>query len=252
MKTICVIPARKRSVRFPNKPLASILGKPMIWWVFIACKKVREFQEIYIATECKEIKQVCEKFGANVILTSEEHDTATDRLYEVSTKIEADLYVMVNGDEPVINEKAIEKCIPSNIDTKKFFACNLMTNFENINEVIDTSNLKIVTNKNGKCLFISRSPIPFPKGSLDFNYKKFVGVGAFTKKALTFYNNTPKGPIETIEENDSFRFIENNMDVFYYDSGFKSLSVDTPKDISSVEKYLNQIQSEKETNNDHK
>ena len=113
-----------------------------------------------------------------------------------------------------------------------------MTDFTNPVEVVDATNLKIVTDEHNRCLFISRSPIPYPKGNMDYVYQKFVGVGAFNKKALEFYHNTPRGPIEKIEENDSFRFIEHNMPIYYYNCHCKSLSVDTPKDILGVENYL--------------
>lgn len=238
MKIICVIPARRESTRFPNKPLADIMGKPMISWVYNHCCEVSQFMEVYVATDCNEIKDVCESFGAKVIITSSNHVTATDRLYEVSKLIDADLYVMVNGDEPVIKAEAIEKCIPDNISADDFYVSNLMTDFEDPVEVIDATNLKIVTNRDGICLFISRSPIPYPKGSMDYTYKKFVGVGAFTKKALEYYHHTERGPIEKIEENDSFRFIENRKDIYYINAHCKSLSVDTPKDIEKVEEYM--------------
>lgn len=238
MKTIGIIPARRESTRFPNKPLAKILGKPMIWWVYTHSKEVDVFDEVYVATDCDDIKSVCEGFGAKVIMTSSDHDTATDRLVEVSKKIDADLYVMVNGDEPVIEAGDIVKCIPDGLSKDDFYVSNLMTDFSNPVEVVDASNLKIVTNDEGICLFISRSPIPYPKGHMDYKYQKFVGVGAFTKKALDYYETTPRGPIEKIEENDSFRFIENRKDIYYINAHCKSLSVDTPKDVEQVEAYL--------------
>lgn len=238
MNIICVIPARRESSRFHNKPLAEILGKPMIWWVYTHCAEVRQFSDVYVATDCEDIRQACEGFGAKVIMTRSDHDTATERLYEVSQKVAADLYVMVNGDEPALTPEAIVKCIPDGLDPDDFYVSNLMTDFTDPVEVVDTTNLKIVTNKDGICLFISRSPIPYPKGSMDYTYKKFVGVGAFTRKALEFYHTTPRGPIEKIEENDSFRFIENRKDIYYINAHCKSLSVDTFKDIAAVEKYL--------------
>lgn len=238
MNIIAVIPARGGSTRFFNKPLAKILGKPMIWWVYKHTLESKMFSDVLVATDTNEIKEVCEEFGAKVIMTSSNNETATDRLVEVSKKIDADLYVMVNGDEPVLGASDIEKCIPDNLNPDDFYVSNLMTDFENPVEVVDPTNLKIVTNKDGIALFISRSPIPFPKGNMEFVFHKFVGVGAFTKKALEYYSNTPRGEIEKIEENDSFRFIENRKDIYYINAHCKSLSVDTPKDIEEVEKYL--------------
>ena len=241
MKIICVIPARAESSRFFEKPLALICGKPMIQWVYEHCKEVTSFDEVYVATDSDKIKTAAESFGARVIMTSPNHDTATERLYEVSTKVPADLYVMVNGDEPLLTKDYIVRCIPDNLDTDEMFVSNLMTDFSNPVEVVDATNLKIVTAADNRCLFISRSPIPYPKGNMDYVYHKFVGVGAFTRKALEYYHNTPRGPIEKIEENDSFRFIENHVPIYYYNCHCKSLSVDTRKDIEGVESYLKQM-----------
>ena len=239
MKIICVIPARAESSRFFEKPLALICGKPMIQWVYTHCKACNSFEEVYIATDSEKIKIACEVFGAQVVMTSSNHDTATERLYEVATQITADLYVMVNGDEPLLTGEYIRQCIPAdNLDTDALFVSNLMTDFSNPVEVVDSTNLKIVTAADNRCLFISRSPIPYPKGNMNYVYHKFVGVGAFTRKALEFYHNTPRGPIEKIEENDSFRFIENHVSIYYYNCHCKSLSVDTPKDIEGVERYF--------------
>ena len=238
MKIVCVIPARAESTRFFNKPLALILGKPMIQWVYAHCKEVELFEEVYVATDSDMIKETAEGFGAKVIMTSSSHDTATERLYEVSTKIEADLYVMVNGDEPLLTKEYIVQCIPNNLEPDSMFVSNLMTDFTDPVEVVDATNLKIVTASDDRCLFISRSPIPYPKGNMDYVYHKFVGVGAFTRKALEYYHSTPRGPIEKIEENDSFRFIENHVPIYYYNCHCKSLSVDNRKDIEGVENYF--------------
>lgn len=240
MKIICVIPARAESTRFFEKPLALICGKPMIQWVYEHCKAVERFEEVYVATDSDKIKSACEAFNAKVVMTSSEHDTATERLHEVSTKIPADLYVMVNGDEPLLTREFIIQCIPDELKADELYVSNLMTDFSNPVEVIDATNLKIVTAADHRCLFISRSPIPYPKGNMDYVYHKFVGVGAFNRKALEYYHNTPRGPIEKIEENDSFRFLENHVPIYYYNCHCKSLSVDNRKDIEGVENYLSQ------------
>jgi 3-deoxy-manno-octulosonate cytidylyltransferase (CMP-KDO synthetase) len=242
MKIIAVIPARFKSTRFEGKPLAQICGKPMIWWVYTHCKEAEIFDEVYVATDDERIKTACESFGAKVVLTSDKHETATERLYEVSQKIEADFYVMVNGDEPLIRAEDIVKCIIKNIDPRSVYVTNLMTDFENPVEVVDATNLKVVTNTDGLALFISRSPIPYPRGHMNYKYQKFVGVGGFTKPALEYYHNTPRGPVEIIEENDSFRFIENRKDIYYINANCKTLSVDTPKDRVQVEELLRSAQ----------
>ncbi len=240
MKIIGMIPARGGSTRFQNKPLALICGKPMVYWVWKHSKEVAAFDEVYVATDSEEIKQIAVSFGAQVIMTSNTCETATERLWEVSHKVDADLYVMINGDEPLVLANDIAKCIPERIPDDGFYVSNLMTDFSNPVEVVDATNLKIVTNQDGICLFISRSPIPYPRGEMNYTYHKFVGVGAFTHTALEYYHQTPRGPIEKIEENDSFRFIENRKDCYYINAHCKTLSVDTPKDRVQVERYMSE------------
>ena len=239
MKIIGVIPARAESSRFYNKPLANILGKPMIQWVYEHANASKKIDEVYIATDSKEIEEVCKAFGGNVVMTSPLHPTGTERIYEVAQKIDADIYVVINGDEPVISGETIDMVIPEdNINVHGFYASNLMTDFENPVEVVDTTNLKIVTNKLDEVMFISRSPIPFPRGNSNYTFKKFVGISAFTKTALDFYHTTEMGEIEQIEQNDTFRFIENGKKVYYFNAHCKSISVDTAKDVELAEEYF--------------
>lgn len=241
MKIIAIIPARYASSRFPGKPLMDICGKPMIQWVYEHANGVDRVDEVYIATDDERIKSVCELFGANVVMTSSALATGTDRVYEVAKCYEADLYVVVNGDEPMIMPEQISQCIPKSYEKGTIYVSNLMTDFHNPVEVFDPTNLKIVTNKDGIGLFISRSPIPFPRGTMDYVFHKFVGVSVFSKEALEFYINTPQGPIEIIEENDSFRFIENRLDVHYINVECHALSVDTPKDLIEVNRILGDL-----------
>ena len=239
MKIIGVIPARAESSRFYNKPLAKILGKPMIQWVYEHAKASKKIDEVYVATDSVEIEDAVKAFGGNVIMTSPDHPTGTERIYEAAQKVDADLYIVINGDEPVIDGATIDKVIPDDdIDTTDFYASNLMTDFENPVEVVDTTNLKIVTNKLDEVMFISRSPIPYPRGNSNYTFKKFVGISAFTKSALEFYHTTEMGEIEQIEQNDTFRFIENGKKVYYFNAHCKSISVDTAKDVELAEDYL--------------
>lgn len=233
MKIIGIIPARYKSSRFEGKPLADICGKPMIWWVYQQVKKVNELNEVYVATDDERIAEVCKSFGMNVIMTSDNHKTPTDRIHEVSDKISADIYLSINGDEPLIDPKTIKAVIPTKINDDIFVA-NIITTIEDPVEVIDFTNLKVVTNELGEGIYISRSPIPYPKGSMDCQYKKHVGVYAFNKKALDFYVSTPRGKVETVEDIDLLRYIENNLKIKFIDVNCHTLSVDTPKDLERV------------------
>ena len=233
MKVIGIIPARYKSTRFEGKPLADICGKPMVWWTYQQAKKTKGLDEVFVATDSEIIEKVCKELKINVIMTSSENQTPTDRIYEVSTLIDADFYVSINGDEPLVDPKTIEAIIPKSKKENKYIA-NIITTIKDPVEVIDFTNLKVVTNDKGKGIYISRSPIPYPKGSMDCIYKKHVGIYAFNKKALQFYHKTKRGILETIEDIYLLRIIENSVDIKFIDIECKTLSVDTPKDLKRV------------------
>lgn len=233
MKVIAVIPSRYKSTRFPGKPLMPICDKPMIWWVYQQVKKAKGIDEILVATDDKRIYDVCIENDMNVMMTSEEHSTPTDRLYEVSIKTDGDIYMFIGGDEPLIDPAAIEALVPKN-EVSSMYVANAMTTIKTAPEVIDFTNIKVVVNEKNIGLYTSRSPLPYPKGSLDFEYKKFVGIGAFSREALDFYYHTPKGKMEMIEECDLMRFIENQIPIQFFEVECRNISVDTPKDLEKV------------------
>lgn len=239
MKIIGVIPARYQSSRMPGKPVADILGKPMIWWVYQQVKKNKKFTEVVVATDDERIADECKKYNMNYLMTSVNHDTPTSRLYEVSTRIDADLYMLIMGDEPLVDERSFSLVIPDSFDGGYYVGAltNILTN---PTEVIDFSNQKVVTNAKRETLLISRSPIPYPKGTLDFQYEKVTGVQIFSKMALEFYNNTSKSILEKAEENDLMRFVENGIPVKMTISNYKTISVDTPKDLKKVREILSE------------
>ncbi len=237
MKVIGVIPARYESSRLPGKPLADICGKPMIWWVYRQVIKNSKLSDIVVAADDDRIMEVCSKYKMKAILTSKDHDTPTSRLYEVSTVLDSDLYLLVMGDEPLVNENCFSLIIPDKIESD-YYVGALTNILSSPPEVIDFSNQKVVTNSKREALFISRSPIPYPKGILDFQYEKVTGVQIFSKKALDFFNATDKSLIEMAEENDLMRFIENGIPVKMIISDYKTISVDTMKDLELVRKIL--------------
>lgn len=234
MKIIGIIPARYKSTRFEGKPLADICGRPMVWWVYNQVMKVKKFDEVYVATDDERIEDKCKELGMNVIMTSDKHKTPTDRIHEVSQRIQADIYVSINGDEPLIDPKTIEAVIPNEKHDNEKFVANIITKIKDPVEVIDFTNLKVVTNENGEGMYISRSPIPYPKGSMNCIYKKHVGVYAFNKEALDFYANTKRGLVEQIEDIDLLRYLENHVKVKFIDIDCNTLSVDTPKDLERI------------------
>ena len=236
MKTVAVIPARYKSSRMPGKPIADILGKPMIWWVYQQAIKFDRFDKVIVATDDERIFQKCEEYHMDAVMTADTHDTPTSRLYEVSMKIEADLYALVMGDEPLVDVRCFSLIVPEH--TEDYYVAALSNLLTNPTEVIDFSNQKVVTNSKREVLLISRSPIPYPKGTLDFTYEKVTGVQIFSKKALEFYNKTEKSTLEIAEENDLMRFVENGIPVKMIQSDYKTISVDTPKDLDIVRNIL--------------
>ncbi|MBQ3427208.1 MAG: 3-deoxy-manno-octulosonate cytidylyltransferase [Clostridia bacterium] len=240
MKVVAVIPARYGSTRMPGKPIMDICGHPMIWWVYQNVKKVKEFDEIYIATDDERIKTVCESFGASVIMTSDDCSCLIDRVYQVSNTVEADYYVTINGDEPILESEIMPKIIPDFVEIDKPVVRGLVREFTDPVEVIDSGNIKIVVGKDGYSLYSSRSPVPYPHKTTQFKYKKYVGVELFNKKALEFYVSTEQTEIERIEDIGSIRFLEHGIRIHYDLVKSNSLSVDTPKDLEKIIKVLSE------------
>ena len=237
MKIIGIIPARYQSSRFPGKPLADICGKPMIWWVYQQTKKVKEFSEVYVATDSEKIKDVCDSFGMNVIMTKDNHPTHIHRLQEVSDKIKSDLYVCVCGDEPLIEPEVISKAIPTKTDDK-YIISNLIREFQEPTEVVDPGNIKVMKNDEGYIIALSRSPIPFPYKTIMYKFKKIVGVECYNKAALDFFVSHPAGAMEKIEDVTLLRFLENHIKIKTTVISSESLSVDTEKDLEKVREIM--------------
>ena len=234
MSFTVIIPARLKSTRLPNKPLADICGKPMIWWVYNQVKQVKEFAEVYVATDDERIADVCRSFGMQVLMTGRAPPNHIHRIWEVTEMIEADYYISINGDEPLISPDNIRQAFPSEVIADRPFFQSVYREMHDPAEVMDIANVKIVLNKDGVCMYQSRYPIPCPKGSLLFSYKKAIGIECFNKVALDIFSNTPMGVNEKIEDIDHLRFLENGIPILYKKIESESLSVDTRNDLEKV------------------
>ena len=243
-KIVSIIPSRYGSGRFEGKPLANILGKPMIWWVYQQVIKVKEFESIYVATDDDRIADVCNKYKMNVIMTSIEHKTGTDRVCEAAKQIDADLYVVVMGDEPLILPEDIRLLINNLKKDELYDAGMLAKKYENPVDVINPSTIKLVINNKNELIYMSRLPIPFPKASIDYSYYKNIGVYAYTKEALNFFRETPMGKIEIIEDMEMLRMIENHKIIKVVEVDSDSFSVDTKKDLLRIIKIMESRKNE--------
>lgn len=242
MKIIGVIPARYKSSRFPGKPLADIAGKPMIYWVYQQCKKVEDFDEVYVATDDELIFNTCKELGVEVVMTSDTHRTGTDRIGEVARKIPADLIVNIQGDEPLIEPETIRQAILPFYDNPDLQISNLMTKIKDPVDVVNFTVPKVIVNKENIGVYLTRATAPYPKGSIDYSYYKQVCVYGFKPEALQFYCDYGmkygKARVEAIEDIEILRFIENGYKVQYIEVDSETIAVDTQNDLDRVNQYV--------------
>lgn len=242
MKIIGVIPARYKSSRFPGKPLADIAGKPMIYWVYQQCKKVEDFDEVYVATDDDLIFNTCKDLGVEVIMTADTHKTGTDRIGEVARKIPADLIVNIQGDEPLIEPETIKQAILPFYDNPNLQVSNLMTKIKDPVDVVNFTVPKVIVNKENVGVYLTRATAPYPKGSIDYSYYKQVCVYGFKPEALQFYCDYGmkygKARVEAIEDIEILRFIENGYKVQYIEVDSETIAVDTQNDLERVNQYV--------------
>ncbi len=235
MYILGVVASRYASTRFPGKALADIGGKPMVWWVYQQALKAKKLDEVIVATDDKRIEDICIQYGLNVIMTSTDNKTTANRMYEVSNSINADFYITINGDEPMIDPAAIDVAVPDYIPQDIEYGTNTICAMDDPVDVMDASNIKVVFNDKKEALYMSRTPIPFPYGTLDFTYYKHVGVLGYNKKMLEFYQNSAPGYFEKVESIDTLRFLDYGKKLQFFIAEIeKSLSVDTPKDLEKV------------------
>lgn len=234
MKIIAVIPARYDSSRFPGKPLADICGKPMIWWVYREAKKVKEYADVIVATDSEIIVDTCIQYGMNVMMTSDKHPMGTDRVAEVASRTDADYYMIILGDEPILrasDERKVVHAIQSGVEADAF---QLVEAMHDPVDVVNTTTIKLAINDAGYCIFLSRAAIPTPKSTLGYIFYKNTGCFAMSRQALDFFIKTKRGNIESAEDIEQLRLIENHKKIFTVQAEYMSMSVDTPKDLERI------------------
>ena len=238
MKYIVVIPARYKSKRLPGKPLAKIGGLPMIVRTYNQCKKVVKKDQIIVATDSVKIKKVCDEYKINSLITSSKCLTGTDRVAEVAKKINCSFYINVQGDEPFFNPYDLKKLI--NIAKKN--PNEIINGYAEIKDkklFFSSSIPKVVFDKSGYLLYMSRGPIPSNK---KFEFKKAwrqICAYSFPKKSLMdFAKIKNKTPIESFEDIEILRFLERGFKVKMIKMSNKSLAVDNNEDLEKAKIYL--------------
>ena len=241
MKIVGVIPARYQSSRFPGKPLVDLNGIPLIIRVAIIVEITLGKENTYIATDDIRIKNVVESYGYKTVMTSSSCLTGTDRVYEFSKQISADIYVNVQGDEPLIDPKDIQKIVDvkkKNMNCVVNGMCSLTSNEDPHNVNIP----KVVTNKFDQLIYMSRLAIPGVKSISKHNkpnYKKQVCIYAFSQIELEAYGNQEeKASFEGFEDIEILRFFDLNIPIKMVETSGSSLAVDVIEDISKVEAEL--------------
>lgn len=240
---VVVIPARLASTRLPEKPLIDILGKSLIQRTYEQCIKVIPKDKVYVATDCERIQKHCQKRGMQVVMTSFDCLTGTDRVAEFATKISADYYINVQGDEPLINPNDILEVLKS---TEKYSG-EVINGFAPIDEEESYRSLtipKVVCRPDGRLLYMSRSPIPGNKKNSFVKSWKQVCIYGFPKEALVkFAELGHKTELESMEDIEILRFLEMGYEVRMVLLSKDSIAVDTPRDVQKVISKIKEIES---------
>ena len=239
MKIIGVIPARYKSSRFPGKPLVDICGKPMIYWVYRQAMKVKEFDEVYIATDDERIRAACDQYGMKVIMTSDKHNTGSDRVAEVAEKTHGDLYVNVQGDEPVINPEMIREVISILQEDETVYFGSLKKEITDPDEIRATSTVKVVTDDKGDAMYFSRSVIPsnLKDGKLARVFRH-VGIYAYKKEFLLKFAAMEQTELELGAGIEPLRAMQNGYKMRLKETTYSSIGVDLPEHVALVEKII--------------
>lgn len=252
-KISAVIPARYGSTRFEGKPLADILGKPMIQHVYEGVRQSKLIDEVIVATDDQRIIEAVKSFGGKAVMTSPTHFTGTDRVAEVAKKLRSEIIVNVQGDEPLIKGDIIDKAIRPLLADDTLQLSTLMTRIEEVRDWLNPHIVKVVADQKDFALYFSRSPIPFPRelqiGRLESNpfgtnrplpkrVFKHLGVYVFRRKFLLQFSKMKPTPLEKLEKLEQLRALENGHRIQVTPVDYEPICVDTPEDIRKVEASL--------------
>ena len=236
METIAVIPARLASTRLPRKMLRTIAGKPLVGWVYEAVRSSSLLSDVVIATDCEEILEVCGRHGWKAQMTSAAHRSGTERVHEVSNSMAADVYVNVQGDEPLVRPEQISTLLGVMSDPAVLVG-TVKTPCPT-EDVGNPNAVKVVTAPDRRALYFSRAAIPFDRDSSGPRYFKHLGLYAYRKPALDLFVSRPESVLEKSERLEQLRFLENGTAIYVGETPYDSVGVDTEEDLQRVEQIL--------------
>lgn len=245
-RVIGVIPARYASTRLPGKPLADIAGKPLIRWVWEACKKCETLDRIIIATDDSRISEACDAMGAEWAMTSVDCPSGSDRIYEAVNGLEFDVVVNIQGDEPLIDPKIIDRCVSAILSDDQAGVCSAMIPFQPGEDYTRPDMVKVVTDANGYAMFFSRAPIPDVRRLSGEELAaaplpmKHVGIYVYRKTALEQFVLMQPSKYELIEKLEQLRVLESGIRIRMVEIDSPAIGVDTPEDLEHVRRILSE------------
>jgi 3-deoxy-manno-octulosonate cytidylyltransferase (CMP-KDO synthetase) len=236
MKAIAVIPARLASTRLPRKMLREISGMPLIGVVYEAVRSSPDLADVIIATDSDEILSVCRQHDWNAQMTSSQHRSGTERVHEISRRVSADVYINVQGDEPLVRAEQLASLLQV-MENPAAQVGTLMTPAADI-DIPSPNAVKVVTDLAGRALYFSRATIPFDRDSTSPRYFKHLGLYAYRKSALDRFVTLPESSLEKAERLEQLRFLENGIPIYVGETPYDSIGVDTEEDLQRAIEIL--------------
>ncbi len=240
-EVVIVIPARYGSTRLPGKPLVSLAGKPMIQHVYERAKMAERAQRVIVATDDQRIVKAVESFGGVARMTRPDHRTGTERVAEVAAHEKGDVFVNVQGDEPLLDPVAVDTAIDALLEEPAARIATVATLIKTSADIMDPNVVKTVLDFDNNGLYFSRAPIPWVRDTaskIQVRHWKHLGLYVFQRDALLEYPKLPQGELERIEQLEQLRWLENGWKIRVAEVEHDGVSVDVPEDVARVEKLL--------------
>src|SRR5881628_3358111 len=240
-KVIVVIPARYGSVRLPGKPLISLAGKPMIQRVVERVRLAKRADRVIVATDDQRIVKAVQGFGGEARMTRTEHRTGTERVAEVAAREDGDVFVNVQGDEPLLDPHAIDIAVDSLLEDPQASVSTVATPIKTPGDIMDPNVVKVVLDFDGNAIYFSRAPIPWVRDTgskIQVRHLKHLGLYVFQREALLEYPTLPQGELERIEQLEQLRWLENGWKMHVAEVEHDAVSVDVAEDVARVEKLI--------------